>query len=34
MSLIISSLFARIDPVPEEGRNAVALCVLSAIFLS
>jgi len=34
MALIISSLFATIDAVPEEGRNAVAVCVLSAIFLS
>ena len=34
MGLIVSSLFATIHPVPEEGRNAVAACVLSAIFLS
>lgn len=31
---IISSMFATIDPVPQEGRNAVALLVLTAIFLS
>lgn len=34
MGLIISSLFATIQPTPEDGRNAVAVCVLSAIFLS
>ena len=27
MGLIISSMFARIQPVPTEGRNAVAISV-------
>jgi hypothetical protein len=31
---LVSSLFATIDATPKEGRNAVAVCVLSIIFLS
>lgn len=34
IGLISASLFATIQPTPEDGRNAVALLVLSAIFLS
>ncbi|KAL4434347.1 hypothetical protein ABPG75_000788 [Micractinium tetrahymenae] len=34
MGLIISSLFATIQPTPEDGRSVVAVCVVSAIFLS
>jgi hypothetical protein len=34
MGLIIGSLFATIDPTVADGRNAIAVLVLSTIFLS
>jgi hypothetical protein len=34
MGLILASMFATVEATPQDGRNAVALLVVSAIFMS